>query len=453
MLIFSLIIVVVALVFATAKLRLHPFLALLLAAFAMAMAGGLDPKHAIAVINKGFGGTLGYIGIVIALGTIIGVILERTGAAIAMAEAIIRLLSERFPTLTVSLIGYIVSIPVFCDSGYVILNSLKNAMAKKTGTSIVAMSIALATGLFATHNFVPPTPGPIAAASNLGIADSLGLVILVGLVVAAVAALVGWLWANRFANADDSELLEPDPISEATGMDVTEETPEQANRPSAMASFAPIIIPIALICFGSIATLVTKGTEAGLVARTLIFFGQPVVALAIGLVFALGLIRGERKREQFHRFTVDGVLLSAPIILITGAGGAFGAVLRATPIGDQIGGMLAGLGLGLFVPFIVAAALKSAQGSSTVALVGASSLVAPLLGTLGLDSEMGRVLAVMAVGAGAMTVSHANDSYFWVVTEFSRLKVATAYKVLTFGTLLQGIAAMITIYVIGLFFL
>ncbi len=453
MLILSLIIVVVALVFATAKIRLHPFLALLLAAFAMAMAGGLDPKHAIAVINKGFGGTLGYIGIVIALGTIIGVILERTGAAIAMAEAIIRLLSERFPTLTVSLIGYIVSIPVFCDSGYVILNSLKNAMAKKTGTSIVAMSIALATGLFATHNFVPPTPGPIAAASNLGIADSLGLVILVGLVVAAVAGLVGWLWANRFAHADDSELLEPDPISEATGMEVPEEAPEMAQRPSALASFAPIIIPIALICFGSIATLMSKGTEAGLVARALIFLGQPVVALAIGLVFALSLIRGEGKREQFHRFTVDGVLLSAPIILITGAGGAFGAVLRATPIGDQIGGMLAGLGLGLFVPFLVAAALKSAQGSSTVALVGASSLVAPLLGTLGLDSEMGRVLAVMAVGAGAMTVSHANDSYFWVVTEFSRLKVATAYKVLTFGTLLQGTAAMITIYVIGLIFL
>ncbi|MBN2855207.1 MAG: GntP family permease [Halothiobacillaceae bacterium] len=453
MLMFSLIIVVAALVFATAKLRLHPFLALLLAAFFMAIAGGLDPKEAINVINKGFGSTLGYIGIVIALGTIIGVILERTGAAIAMAEALIRLLSDRFPTLTMSLIGYIVSIPVFCDSGYVILNSLKNAMAKKTGISITAMSIALATGLFATHNFVPPTPGPIAAASNLGVADSLGLVILVGLFVAAVSAMVGWLWANRFAHADDHALLEPDPITEATGIESPEAMLTARDRPSAWASFAPIIVPIGLICFGSIAALMTKGGDVGLFARGLIFLGQPVVALAIGLVFALGLIRGADKRAQFHRFTVDGVLLSAPIILITGAGGAFGAVLRATPIGDQIGGMLAGLGLGLFVPFLVASALKSAQGSSTVALVGASSLIAPLLGTLGLDSEMGRVLAVMAVGAGAMTVSHANDSYFWVVTEFSRLKVSTAYKVLTVGTLLQGIAAMITIYLLGLVFL
>lgn len=450
MLIISLILVVIALVFATAKLKLHPFLALLLAAFAMAIAGGLDPKHALDVINKGFGGTLGYIGIVIALGTIIGVILERTGAAIAMAEAIIRLLSDRFPTLTVSLIGYIVSIPVFCDSGYVILNSLKTAMAKKTGTSVVAMSIALATGLFATHNFVPPTPGPIAAASNLGIADSLGLVILVGLVVAAVAALVGWLWANRFMRADDSQMLEPDPITEATGVDVTHEEQNPRARPATWAAFAPILIPIALICMGSIAALMVKGTEPGFMARALIFLGQPVAALAIGLVFALALIPAGNKRAQFHRFTVDGVLLSAPIILITGAGGAFGAVLRATPIGDQIGGMLAGLGIGLLVPFLVAAALKSAQGSSTVALVGASSLVAPLLGTLGLDSEMGRVLAVMAVGAGAMTVSHANDSYFWVVTEFSRLRVATAYKALTTATLLQGIASMIAIYLLSL---
>ncbi|OOC48754.1 gluconate transporter, partial [Thioalkalivibrio versutus] len=139
-------------------------------------------------------------------------------------------------------------------------------------------------------------------------------------------------------------------------------------------------------------------------------------------------------------------------ILITGAGGAFGNVLRETPIGDQLGDLLSGLGLGLLVPFLIAAALKSAQGSSTVALVTASSMIAPMLASLGLDSTMGMVLAVMAVGAGAMTVSHANDSFFWVVTQFSRMKVSTAYKVFTTATLLQGISAMITIYILGLIF-
>ncbi|QGT77781.1 GntP family permease [Guyparkeria halophila] len=451
MLIASLIIVVIALVFATAKLRMHPFLALLLAAFAMALAGGIAPKEAISIINDGFGGTLGYIGIVIALGTIIGVILERTGAAIVMAEAIIRLLSDRFPNFTVSLIGYIVSIPVFCDSGYVILNSLKNAMAKKTGISVVAMSVALATGLFATHNFVPPTPGPIAAAANLGIADSLGLVILVGLLVAAVTAIVGALWASRYSDpANEAELLEPDPISEAVGEEIEEPEPDMTHRPSTLASFMPIIAPIALICLGSIASLATRDAEPGFVADFFIFFGQPVVALAIGVIFALTLVKGGDKKDRFHQMTVDGILLSAPIILITGAGGAFGNVLRSTPLGDQLGAMLTGLGLGLFVPFIIAAALKSAQGSSTVALVTASTLVAPLLPDLGLDSDMGMVLAVMAVGAGAMTVSHANDSFFWVVSQFSRMKVATAYKTFTTATLLQGISAMITIYILGL---
>ncbi|TKA88748.1 GntP family permease [Guyparkeria sp. SB14A] len=451
MLIASLIIVVIALVFATAKLRMHPFLALLLAAFAMALAGGIAPKEAVSIINDGFGGTLGYIGIVIALGTIIGVILERTGAAIVMAEAIIRLLSDRFPNFTVSLIGYIVSIPVFCDSGYVILNSLKNAMAKKTGISVVAMSVALATGLFATHNFVPPTPGPIAAAANLGIADSLGLVILMGLLVAAVTAIVGALWASRYSDpANEAELLEPDPISEAVGEEIEEPEPDMAHRPSTLASFMPIIAPIALICLGSIASLATRDAEPGFVADFFIFFGQPVVALAIGVIFALTLVKGGDKKDRFHQMTVDGILLSAPIILITGAGGAFGNVLRSTPLGDQLGAMLTGLGLGLFVPFIIAAALKSAQGSSTVALVTASTLVAPLLPDLGLDSDMGMVLAVMAVGAGAMTVSHANDSFFWVVSQFSRMKVSTAYKTFTTATLLQGISAMITIYILGL---
>jgi GntP family gluconate:H+ symporter len=451
MLIASLIIVVIALVFATAKLRVHPFLALLLAAFAMALAGGIAPKEAIGIINDGFGGTLGYIGIVIALGTIIGVILERTAAAIVMAEAIIRLLSDRFPNFTVSLIGYIVSIPVFCDSGYVILNSLKNAMAKKTGISVVAMSVALATGLFATHNFVPPTPGPIAAAANLGIADSLGLVILVGLLVAAVTAVVGALWAGRYSDpANEAEMLEPDPISEAVGEEIEEPKLDPAHRPSTLASFMPIIAPIALICLGSIASLATRDAAPGMIASTLIFLGQPVVALAIGVAFAVTLIKGDDKKGRFHQVTVDGILLAAPIILITGAGGAFGNVLRSTPLGDQLGAMLTGLGLGLFVPFLIAAALKSAQGSSTVALVTASTLVAPLLPDLGLDSDMGKVLAVMAVGAGAMTVSHANDSFFWVVSQFSRMKVATAYKAFTTATLLQGISAMITIYLLGL---
>ena len=190
--------VIIFIVIATSKLKLHPFLTLLLATFIAALCFGLPLKDIAKTIGTGFGGILGYIGLVIVLGTIIGTILEKSGAAITMADSVIKLLGNRFPTLTMSIIGYMVSIPVFCDSGFVILNSLKQSMASRMKVSSVAMSVALATGLYATHTFVPPTPGPIAAAGNLGLEDSLGLVIGVGLVVAVVAALAGLLWANRF---------------------------------------------------------------------------------------------------------------------------------------------------------------------------------------------------------------------------------------------------------------
>ena len=189
-------------VLATSRLKLHPFLALLAAALLAGFAYQVPTMEIVKTITGGFGGILGYIGIVIVLGTIIGVILERSGAAITMAETVIKLLGERFPTLTMSIIGYLVSIPVFCDSGYVILNSLKNALAARMKISVIAMSVALATGLYASHTFVPPTPGPIAAAGNLGLENNLGLVILVGLVVSLVTAFAGMWWANRFIGKD-----------------------------------------------------------------------------------------------------------------------------------------------------------------------------------------------------------------------------------------------------------
>lgn len=435
-------------VLSTTRLKLHPFLALLAAAFIAGFAYQLPSAEIVKTINAGFGNILGYIGIVIVLGTIIGVILERSGAAITMAETVIKLLGERFPTLTMSIIGYLVSIPVFCDSGFVILNSLKNALAARMKVSVVAMSVALATGLYATHTFVPPTPGPIAAAGNLGLESSLGLVIAVGLVVAFVTAMAGMWWANRFIGKDIA--LEDDGLPLPAAEDFAELKARYGKLPSAFQAFAPIFVPILLICLGSIAVFPSKPFGEGVVLSTLIFLGQPVVALLVGLVLACTLLKSADKRKEFHDHVVEGLLSAAPILLITGAGGAFGAILKITPLGDYLGSTLSGLGIGLFMPFVVAAALKSAQGSTTVALVTTSALVAPLLGQLGLDSEMGRVLTVMAIGAGAMTVSHANDSFFWVVTQFSRMPVAVAYRAQTVATLIQGVVGIITVWLLSL---
>lgn len=438
-------------VLSTTRLKLHPFLALLAAALIAGFAYQVPAGEIVKTITAGFGGILGYIGIVIVLGTIIGVILERSGAAITMAETVIDLLGQRFPTLTLSIIGYLVSIPVFCDSGYVILNSLKNALAARMKVSVVAMSVALATGLYATHTFVPPTPGPIAAAGNLGLEASLGLVILVGLLVAAVTAVAGMLWANRFLKQDDSELLEETP-SELLADDVDFEAlkARYGKLPSAWQAFSPIFVPIALICLGSIAAFPSKPLGAGLVFDVLSFLGQPVAALLVGLALACTLLKGGGKRQQLHDQVADGLTAAAPILLITGAGGAFGAILKVTALTGYLGDNLSVLGIGLFMPFLVAAALKTAQGSSTVALVTTSAMVAPLLGNLGLDSEMGRVLTVMAIGSGAMTVSHANDSFFWVVTQFSRMKVSTAYRAQTLATLIQGLTGMLTVWLLSL---
>lgn len=435
-------------VVATTKFKLHPFLALLAVALLAGLAYQLPPLEIGGHIARGFGGILGGIGIVIAFGTIIGVILERSGAAITMAETVIRLLGERFPTLTVSIIGYLVSIPVFCDSGYVILNSLKNALAARMKVSVVAMSVALATGLYAAHTFVPPTPGPIAAAGNLGLESSLGLVILVGLVVAFVTAMAGLFWANRFIGKDIE--LEDDgaPLMDADTFQNMRDN--YGDLPGPAKAFAPIFVPILLICLGTVAALPARPMGEGWLYTLVAFLGQPIFALAVGLALACTLLKSEDKLREFQDRVAEGIVASAPILLITGAGGAFGAVLTVTPLGDYLGRTLSSLGIGLFMPFLVAAALKTAQGSTTVSLVTTSAMVAPLLGQLGLDSEMGRVLTVMAIGAGGMTVSHANDSFFWVVTQFSRMKVATAYQAQTMATLIQGVVGIITVWLLSL---
>lgn len=448
-LILTLLAVIAFIVLATTKFKLHPFLALLIAAFVAAFAYGLPADSIAKTITTGFGGILGYIGLVIVLGTIIGVILEKSGAAITMADTVIKLLGERFPTLTMSIIGYIVSIPVFCDSGFVILNSLKESLAKRLATSSVAMSVALATGLYATHTFVPPTPGPIAAAGNLGLESQLGLVIAIGLFVAAVAAIAGMLWANRFQKVE-ADIVD---AQESSKQDWQALKASYGTLPTASQAFAPIFIPILLICLGSIAKFPSFPVGKGMLFEVLTFLGQPLTALLIGLLLSVRLLKSTDKVAEFGERISQGITSAAPILLITGAGGAFGAVLKATPLGDYLGTTLSALGVGIFMPFIVAAALKSAQGSSTVALVTTSALVAPLLGQLGLDSEMGRALTVMAIGAGAMTVSHANDSFFWVVSQFSRMSVGLAYRAQTMATLVQGVTAMAVVYVLSLILL
>lgn len=443
MLVYILLAAILFIVIATSKWKLHPFLALIIAAYGIALSVGMESDVIAKTMTKGFGGILAYIGVVIILGTIIGVILEKTGAAVKMASVVLKVVGEKRPVLAISIIGYIVSIPVFCDSGFVILNALKRSLIDKLKVSGVAMSVALATGLFATHTLVPPTPGPIAAAGNLMV-ENLGLVIIFGLCISLVTMLVGYAWAIRsgktYSSGEDlSEALEND----------TEVKEKYGELPSAFKAFAPIFIPILLMATASIVKLGFSDYSDESFYEIFIFLGNPTNALFIGLLFAT-LLLPKFNEETLSGWVGQGIKSAGEILIITGAGGALGAVLKASGIGSYLGESLQTLQLGIFVPFIIAAALKTAQGSSTTALVVTSTIIYPLLGSLGLDSEIGKVLTVMAIGAGAMTVSHANDSFFWVVSRFSKMDVATAYKTYTTATLLQGLSTILIVAVLAM---
>lgn len=271
-------------IFATAKLHLHPFLALIISSFFVGIASGMPLLTVADTVNNGFGSLMTSIGIVIVAGTMIGTILERSGAAYRMAEVVLRIVGKKHPQLAMSIIGYIVSIPVFCDSGFIILSSLQKSLAKRAKVTIASMGVALATGLYATHVLVPPTPGPIAAAGNIGASDYLGTVIVIGLLVAIPATLVGYIWATKVASkirvaADDEEALDYEEIIKSYG-----------KMPSTFKAFLPIILPILLIGIGSIASLV--GDPEASINVFLQFLGKPIVALLLG-VFASFLLLPE----------------------------------------------------------------------------------------------------------------------------------------------------------------
>lgn len=446
MLILILLVAIAFIVVSTSKWKLHPFIALLIAAYGIAFSVGMKYADIAKTITTGFGGILAYIGIVIVLGTIIGVILEKSGAAVKMANVVLRVVGKKRPILAMSIIGYIVSIPVFCDSGFVILNALKRSMVKQLKVSGVAMSVALATGLYATHTLVPPTPGPIAAAGNLMVGN-LGMVIVFGLVVAMFTMLAGYFWAIKvgksYQSGEDFDIdLEKD----------SEVQEKYGELPTAFKAFAPIFVPVLLMAIESIVKLSFKDSSGTMLYKVFVFLGNPANALFVGVLFATMLLP-KFNEETLSGWVGQGVKNAGEILIITGAGGALGAVLKASGIGDYLGASLQTLSLGIFVPFIIAAALKSAQGSSTTALVVTSTIMYPLLGSLGLDSEIGKVLTVLAIGAGAMTVSHANDSYFWVVSRFSQMDVPTAYKTYTMATLIQGLVTISIVAILALFLL
>lgn len=429
------VVMILLLILLVSKVRLHAFLALIVVAILMGLFTGLTPAEVVEAVTGGFGGLMTSIGIVIALGVIIGEILEATGGAKKIADSVLKLVGAKRSALAMGIAGGIVSIPVFCDSGFVILTPIWKAISRVGKVPIMTLSASLMAGLLATHVFVPPTPGPIAAAGILG-AD-LGKVVLYGLIVSVPVILVSVL----FANSSFIKKKFPRYISEEDAAPIAEV--KDIKAPSTFMSYVPIIIPIVFIVAQSFANqYMAEGTLRSILA----FIGHPAIALMIGTAIAFTIAP---KTVEVRDSWIGRALEKATVILmVTAAAGSFGKVLSLTGVGEYLGGIISTWGLpGVLLPFLVSAFILTAQGSATVALLTTSAIIAPMLTALGISPE----IAVLAIGAGAVTVVHANGSYFWVVTKFSDLDIGEGYWAVTATTLVMGITGLISVAILSIF--
>lgn len=433
-------------ILSTSVLKWHPFLSLLMAAFGFGiLSGTMTLQEVVSAVNSGFGNTIGYIGIVILAGSIIGKFLEMSGGAFKLANSTLKMVGEKNIPLAMSMVGYIVSIPVFCDSAFIVLSPLAKALAKQIKSSLAVTAIALSLGLYVTHSLIPPTPGPVAAAGILE-AD-LGMVILLGLPVSLAGMFAGWFFSIKVASKFH--------ISTAKSTDELAVSVELDSSPSLIKSLLPIFAPILLIILRSINELPFHPFGEGKMAIFISFIGQPTVALLLG-VFLSFLLPKKLTKEMLSTtgWLGQGIVAAATIIIVTGCGGAFGKVLQESGIAEVIKNNLSGAkSLGIFLPIIIAAALKIAQGSGTVSIITSASLMAPLVVSLGLDSSLARALVVVAIGSGAMIASHANDSYFWVVTQMSNMSVNYGYKLQTIGTLFVGVICSLIVWLLSIWVL
>jgi GntP family gluconate:H+ symporter len=427
---------VIIIIVLTVRLNVHAFFALVIAAIVYALCVGMPLEAIVNSITDGFGSTLGKIGLIIIFGVVIGTFLENTGGAYVLAETILNIVGSRHVTTAMGIVGYFISIPVFADSGFMLMAPIAKSLSKKTLISITGPGIALMLGLSATHTLVPPTPGPVAAA---GILDAdIGIVMMIGLVVSAVALIPAIIFASRYASRT---YIDPNPE-----VDVATIAQRYKEAPGVLRSSIPILVPIIFIVLKSVIGS-SKPELSHATIRLIEFLGEPSIALLLGVLLCLILPKKLDKQILSASGWIGSAFKNAAsILLITGAGGIFGKMLQNSGIAAEVGDTLVNLNIGIFLPFILAAAIKSAQGSSTVALITTASMIAPMMVSLGFTTELQKAMVVISIGSGSMVVSHANDSGFWVLTQLTGMSVGQGYRLQTVGTLVLGTSACMAVY-------
>ncbi len=437
-LIIFLIIGIAFIVLLTARFKVHAFFALLLACFVVGLGIQMPIADIITTAKDGFGNIMKSLGFIIVLGTTLGLVLQHTGSTSVIASFISKKTGHKYAPLAMSITGFVAGLPVFCDSGYMVLNGLNLSMAKRTATPVTIMSVSLATGLYAVHCLIPPHPGATAAAVTIGV--DFGKLILTGIAIAVPAMLVGYWWAN-YAGKKVPSVNHKEEIIENN----------QEKLPTLFGALLPVVVPILLIAIKSFLSTENSGTNPFWI-KLFVVAGDPVIALSVGVLLAFAAVRKWTTSTVSHLLT-DAAEKAGGILVIIGAGGAFGAVLAAAKIGQHFSESVALGSMGLLFPFLITAILKTAQGSSTVAIITAASIVQPLLPALGLDTANGKLLCVLAMGGGSMMLSHANDAYFWVIAKFSGIDMKSMLKVYTVASALMGLVTLLMVWLTSLFLL
>jgi GntP family gluconate:H+ symporter len=459
-------------------LKLEPFVALIVVGVAVALVAGLPVtklvgtpiKSSDSLLETGFGSILGHIAPIIGLGTVLGAIMERSGGADVLTTRLLKLFGPKGAPLAMGLTGLILGIPVFFDIGIFVLAPLVYVAAKRGGRSLVLYAMPMLAGLSMTHAFLPPHPGPVAAAGLLGV--DMGWIIIMGLICGIPAWLVSGVWWGSFIGkriqvAVPEEYVPelPDggssptggssPASDADGPTggggTATATAVRATRPPSVGLIGAIIaVPLVLILGATVGTIALADGSA--FRSVLLFLGTPAIALTIAVLLAMYLlgIRRGMTVVDLGRITGESLKPIGMILLVVGAGSFFGAVLRATGVGDALAGSMTAIGLPVIVSaYLISAALRLAQGSATVAIVTTAGIIGPTV-TSGGFSQAQVALIVVAVSAGSIIASHVNDGGFWIVSKYFNMSVTDTLKT---WTVLETILSVVGFAMAGLVWL
>ncbi len=417
----------IALFYFSYRFKIKPFLTLLIASFLSGIFLKIDILDTLYLIYKGFFSIVLIIGPIIIIGTVLGKFLNETGISKKMVNTFISYFGIDNIPLSLNLIGLIISIPVFCDAAFILMSSIVKDLSRITKKNIILLSVCLATGLYSAHVFIPPTPGPIAASAIIN-AD-IGLLFLIGIVVGIIVSISGYVWM-KFLFKKEFKIKSV----EIKSHDFTSDR--------SIVSFLPVIVPILLISTSTIIKYPKLDINQLPFLKIFEIIGKPEIALLIGFIMTLIFLKKD-EIQSTPQWIIKSLKNSFEILLITGAGGALGYIIRESGIIDNLNLNIATGLASIFSVFILATIIKTIQGSSTVAIVTTCAITAPILQSIGMTSELEKVILIISIGSGAMTISHVNDSYFWVVTKYSNLEMNDVLKYFSSATLIQGLTGLV----------